>query len=165
MGNVLEQPFDAIWNGSKYQAFRKAMFSGASVNMRALENEFLGNIEDMNKFATFVQERVAAFLDLPPVEVKFKPFKMADDIQRASFDLQLNSQGKLSTRTLLGSRDHDFDAESRLLEAEAKENNRRQREQSVELGHERGGVPSGLVRGGELLDHHPQIAHDNKVAK
>jgi hypothetical protein len=111
--------------------YGEAQYSGASVNLRALENEFLGNIDDMMRFVNFIKDKLVAFLGLPDITLKFKPFKMADDIQRAQLDLNLNQMGKISTRTMLESRNFNYDTEVELVDKETKRTNKMQREQMV----------------------------------
>jgi len=111
--------------------YGEAQYSGASVNLRALENEFLGNRQDMLRCVEFVRDRVAHFLNLPQIELKFKPFKMADDIQRASFDMNLANAGMISRRTFLQSRDFNFDNEQELMSKENEMMGRSQREQQI----------------------------------
>ena len=108
--------------------YGEAQYSGASVNLRALENEFLGNRQDMLRLVEFIRDQVAAFLDLPSIGMKFKPFKMADDIQRASFDMNLANAGMISKRSFLQSRNFDFDAERELMVNEAAKYAKDQRE-------------------------------------
>ena len=100
--------------------YGEAQYSGASVNLRALENEFLGNRQDMLRLVCFIRDHVATFLDLPKIPLRFKPFKMADDIQRASFDMNLANAGMISRRTFLESRDFNFENEQELIAAEGK---------------------------------------------
>lgn len=109
--------------------YGEAQYSGASVNLRALENEFLGNRQDMMRLVNFIRDRVVAFLDIPRVPLKFKPFKMADDIQRASFDLNLANANMISRRTFLQSRDFNYDAERKLIKEEAHDFARQSTEQ------------------------------------
>ncbi|MBT3327893.1 MAG: hypothetical protein HN396_16840 [Gemmatimonadales bacterium] len=111
--------------------YGEAMYSGASVNLRALENEFLGNRQDMLRLVEFIGDRVSTFLDLPRVKLRFKPFKMADDIQRASFNLQLAQGGYISRHTQLQSVDHDYDTERKIIEEELKDQRKDQKEQMV----------------------------------
>lgn len=101
--------------------YGEAMYSGASVNMRAMENEFIGNRQDMLRLVEFIGDRISTFLDLPRIKLRFKPFKMADDIQRASFNLQLSQGGYISRHTQLQSVDHDYEVERKLIEEEQKE--------------------------------------------
>jgi len=111
--------------------YGEAQYSGASVNLRALENEFLGNRQDMLRCVEFIRDRVAHFLNLPKIKLKFKPFKMADDIQRASFDMNLANAGMISRRTFLQSRDFNFDNEIELINKEAEMFGLTQREQQI----------------------------------
>ena len=111
--------------------YGEAQYSGASVNLRALENEFLGNRQDMLRLVCFVRDRVGAFLDLPKIPLRFKPFKMADDIQRASFDMNLANAGMISRRTFLESRDFNFDNEQDLISTEGKKFAKQQRDNMV----------------------------------
>ena len=118
--------------------YGEAQYSGASVNLRALENEFLGNRQDMLRLIEFVRDRVCAFLDIPSLPVKFRPFKMADDIQRASFDLNLANAGMISRRAFLQSRNYDIDTESDLIEEETKAFAKVQREQQLRSAEAQG---------------------------
>jgi hypothetical protein len=111
--------------------YGEAQYSGASVNLRALENEFLGNRQDMLRLVDFIKDRVAAFLDLPKIKLKFKPFKMADDIQRAQFDMNLANGGMISRRTFLESRDFNYESEQELIKKESDIYARSQREQTI----------------------------------
>ena len=118
--------------------YGEAQYSGASVNLRALENEFLGNRQDMLRLVCFIRDKVSAFLDIPKIPLRFKPFKMADDIQRASFDLNLANAGMISRRTFLESRDFNFDNEQDLISSEAKKFAKQQRENMVAQAESQG---------------------------
>ena len=108
--------------------YGEAQYSGASVNLRALENEFLGNRQDMLRLVCFIRDKVSAFLDIPKIPLRFKPFKMADDIQRASFDMNLANAGMISRRTFLESRDFNFENEQDLIATEGKRFAKQQRD-------------------------------------
>lgn len=116
-------------------------YSGGSVNLRALENEFLGNRQDMRRLVQFIGKQVSTFLNMKHVRMRFKPFKMADDIQRANLDMQLNGQNKISTNTLLQSRDYDYEKELKQIKRESKDLDIMQREQAL----------AGAATGGEQL--------------
>ena len=118
--------------------YGEAQYSGASVNLRALENEFLGNRQDMLRLVMFVRNHVASFLDLPRIPLRFKPFKMADDIQRASFDMNLANAGMISRRTFLESRDFNFENEQELISKEGKKFAKQQRENMVSQAESQG---------------------------
>jgi hypothetical protein len=98
--------------------YGEAQYSGASVNLRALENEFLGNRDDMLKLVHFIADQVYAFLALPKSGLSFKPFKMADDLQRASFDLSLVQANMLSSKTFMQSRNYDYSGEQTNIVSE-----------------------------------------------
>lgn len=118
--------------------YGEAQYSGASVNLRALENEFLGNRQDMLRLVCFIRDHVSSFLDLPKIPLRFKPFKMADDIQRASFDMNLANAGMISRRTFLESRDFNFDNEQDLIAKEGKKFAKQQRDNMVAQAESQG---------------------------
>lgn len=118
--------------------YGEAQYSGASVNLRALENEFLGNRQDMLRLVCFIRDHVSSFLDLPKIPLRFKPFKMADDIQRASFDQNLANAGMISRRTFLESRDFNFDNEQDLIAKEGKKFAKQQRDNMVAQAESQG---------------------------
>ena len=118
--------------------FGDAMYSGASVNLRALENEFQSNRDDMLRLVEFVNEQVCAFMGWPRPRLGFKPFKMADDLQRAAFDLQLVQSRDMSKKTFAQSRNLDFDGEQKQIENETKALNKINREQAVATAEAQG---------------------------
>ena len=93
-------------------------YAGTNVSMRMLENAFIGYILRHKALARWVMQEVSSFLHWPAATVRFKPFKMADDLQRKAFDLQLNQAGKLSDTTLLSASDYDQAEENRIMEKE-----------------------------------------------
>lgn len=95
-------------------------YSGSNVSMRMLENSFLRFLERQKDLFHWLIQNVSAFLKWPEVEGRFKPFKMADDLQRRALDLQLNAAGKLSDTTLLANGDYDNKDEEKLMVEEAK---------------------------------------------
>ena len=93
-------------------------FSGSSVSMRMLENAFIGYIMRHQQLARWVMQEAAAFLDWPLAKIRFKPFKMADDLQRKALLLQVNQAGKLSDTSLLAECDYDQREENKIMEQE-----------------------------------------------
>lgn len=82
--------------------------SGSNVSLRMLENQLLRYVSDQLRMVkNFIVKNIAAWMDWPLVNVRFKPFKMADDLQRRAFDFQLNQAGKLSDTSLLANSDYD----------------------------------------------------------
>ena len=110
--------------------YGEAMYSGASVNLRALENEFLGNRQDMLKMVNFIKDQVTVFLNIPEIGLKFKPFKMADDLQRASFDLSLVNTKMMSKKSFMQAQSHSYSSESEIITKEADRDNGLMREQA-----------------------------------
>lgn len=99
--------------------FGGLQYSGSNVSLRMLENQFLGYIQDLSRFIrTFLIPSVASYLGWPEVHARFKPFKMADDLQRKALYLQLNQSGKLSDTTLLQDSDFNPEDEDELLHSE-----------------------------------------------
>jgi hypothetical protein len=94
-------------------------FSGTSVSMRMLENDFLRFMEQQKSLLNWVIQQVSTHLEWAPVKASFKPFKMADDLNRLSFHMQLNQMGKLSDRSLLSYAGFDTDSEVEIIEKEA----------------------------------------------
>jgi hypothetical protein len=90
-------------------------YAGTNVSMRMLENSFLGYILRHKSLFTWVMREIGSFLRWPVANGRFKPFKMADDLQRKAFDLQLNQAGKLSDTTLLAGSDYDQEEENKIM--------------------------------------------------
>jgi hypothetical protein len=84
-------------------------YSGSNVSLRMLENFFLGYMVNHLRLLRWVMGRISSYMNWTLIDAKFKPFKMADDLQRKAYNLQLNQSGKISDGTLLA--DADFDAE------------------------------------------------------
>jgi hypothetical protein len=60
-------------------------YAGTNVSMRMLENQFIGFILRHKQLANWVMKQVASYMGWPEAKVRFKPFKMADDIQRKAY--------------------------------------------------------------------------------
>jgi hypothetical protein len=103
-------PHELIFGGLSY--------SGSNVSLRMLENMFLGYMTDHLHLVNWVIKNIAAFLEWEPIKVAFKPFKMADDLQRKAYNFQLNQAGKISDTTLLSDSDFDPDREDKLTKNE-----------------------------------------------
>ena len=95
--NGMHVPIEFIKGGMSY--------SGTNVSMRMLENQFLGYILRHKELARWVMKEVASYMEWPEVTIRFKPFKMADDIQRKAYLFQLNQAQKISDTTLLADAD------------------------------------------------------------
>lgn len=108
--NGMTVPIEFIKGGMSY--------AGTNVSMRMLENQFIGFILRHKALARWVMREVSNFLRWPNASVRFKPFKMADDIQRKAFDFQLNQANKISDTTLLAGSDYNQDEENQIMKKE-----------------------------------------------
>jgi len=92
--------------------------SGSNVSLRMLENMFLGYMVDHLHLVNWIVKSIASYMDWEPIKVSFKPFKMADDLQRKAYNFQLNQAGKISDSTLLSDSDFDPSREDELIKTE-----------------------------------------------
>jgi hypothetical protein len=108
--NGMQVPLEFIKGGMSY--------AGTNVSMRMLENQFLGYILRHKALCKFIMKQVAAFTGWPEVNIRFKPFKMADDLQRKAYLFQLNQANKISDTTLLQDADLDQEEENSTMVSE-----------------------------------------------
>jgi len=111
--------------------FGEAQFSGANVNMRAMENEFIGNRDDMLRLIRWMHKDIGSFMAWPAAVPKMKPFKMADDLQRLNFDMQLVTSRIKSKHSFMAAIDADYDKEMELIAEEDKAAQLQQRESTI----------------------------------
>lgn len=144
----MQVPQEFIFGGLSY--------SGSNVSLRMLENHFLDYKSDQLELAEWIMERVAAHLGWEQVDLRFKRFKMADDLQRSAFNLQLNQAGKLSDRSLMEDTDWDSTREAERINVEARELEQRQRRQALSQSQIQGEAQiQGLkyqLRGQKLIE-------------
>lgn len=105
--NGMQVPVEFVRGGMSW--------AGTNVSMRMLENQFLGYIMGHKALCRFIVKQVSAYMDWPEVNIRFKPFKMADDIQRKAFLFQLNQAQKVSDTTLLTDSDLNQEDENQLM--------------------------------------------------
>lgn len=100
-------------------AFGGLSWTGSSVSMRMLENQFL-TYRDMHRhfLKHFLVPNVSRFMGWSEVSLDMKAFKMADDIQNKQLMMSLNQMRKISDKTLLAEFDKDAIAELRVIEQE-----------------------------------------------
>jgi len=108
--NGMQVPLEFIKGGLSY--------AGTNISMRMLENQFIVYLSRHTRMAKWVMRSVADYLQWPLADIRFKPFKMADDIQRKAFLFQLNQAGKVSDTTLLMDSDLDQEKEDQIMERE-----------------------------------------------
>jgi hypothetical protein len=104
-------PVELVFGGLSY--------SGSNVSLRMLENTFLGYLQDHHSMLKWIIKSTSAYLGWSPVRSRFKPFKMADDLQRKAYLFQLNQAGKLSDESLLADADYDSAKEDLIMERES----------------------------------------------
>jgi len=108
--NGMQVPLEFIKGGLSY--------AGTNVSMRMLENQFIVYLSRHERMANWVMRQVADYMDWPVAHIRFKPFKMADDIQRKAYLFQLNQANKVSDTTLLADSDLSQEKEDQIMERE-----------------------------------------------
>ena len=95
-------------------------FTGSSVSLRTLENDFIQNRSQMLDLVYWIKDKLRAYCSLPDTdEMRFSDFRMADDIQRNQQLIGLNAQAKVSDQTLLTELGYDYDQEVKKMIEEA----------------------------------------------
>jgi hypothetical protein len=99
--------------------FGGIQYSSTNLTMFQLHNKMLGYYEEQKDLVYgFVYARICSYMGWPAPEGDFKPFKMADDLQRTMLYFQLNQANKVSDATLLEDIGMDIDMERTRLQAE-----------------------------------------------
>lgn len=99
--------------------FGGVQYSSTNLTMFQLHNKFLGYIDDQREMVfDFILKKIAAFMGWPYVDGDFKPFKMADDLQRSMMYFQMNQAQKLSDSTVLEDLGMDPVVEREKMDAE-----------------------------------------------
>lgn len=98
--------------------FGAGSYAGNNVSMRILENKFLNVVLQQKRLLEWVIARTGHRLGWDTPRATFKPFRMADDLQRQAYLLNLAQLNKISDSTLLGYADIKFENELELLNAE-----------------------------------------------
>lgn len=96
-------------------------YTGSNVSMRMLENAHLGYISRQLEMVRWAIREIGDFLEWPIPRIRFKPFKMADDLQRKAFLFQVNEAGKLSDTSFLAECDYDQSDENQIMSRETAE--------------------------------------------
>ena len=101
--------------------FGGLQWSGTNTSLRALENMFSGyNRQRAALINDFVYGKIASYMEWPQVNVRFDRFKMADDLQRSMFMLQLNQAQKISDRRLMEELGENYEGEITRMDEELK---------------------------------------------
>lgn len=121
--------------------FGGIQYSGTNLTMFQLHNKFLGYNDDQREMVfDFIFGKIAAFMGYPPIDGDFRPFKMADDLQRTMLYFQLVQGQKLSERTLLEDLGFDPAIERRKMDEERGEMLELQRRMQVQQAHIQGDI-------------------------
>ena len=118
--------------------FGQGNYAGTSVSMRMLENFFLSNVSAQYRLLQWTMKRLSAYMGWDVPETRFKPFKMADDLQRQAYALQVNQMGKLSDTTLLAAGDWSVEDETQLQMKESEGRIEAQKKQQLALAEIQG---------------------------
>lgn len=90
-------------------------YSGTNVSMRMLENAFISYVGRQRLMVKWMMKTIAHYMEWPEANIRFKPFKMADDLQRKAYMFQLNQAQKVSDTTLLADADLDQGEEDEIM--------------------------------------------------
>lgn len=91
-------------------------FTGSSISLRTLENDFIQNRSQMLDLVMWIKDKIRIWANLPDLEsIRFADFRMADDIQRNQQLIGLNAQFKVSDQTLLTELGYDYDQEVKKM--------------------------------------------------
>jgi hypothetical protein len=121
--------------------FGGVQYSGTNLTMFQLHNKFLSYIDDQRELVfDFILNRVASYMNYPTIDGDFRPFKMADDLQRTMLYFQLVQGQKLADRTLLEDLGFDPALERRKMDEERGEMLELQRRMQIQQAHIQGDV-------------------------
>ena len=113
-------------------------FSGSSVSLRMLENDFLRYIDQQQGLVDWTVRQIADYLGEQPVTTSHKEFKMADDLNRLAMNMQLRQGGDLSQHTLLTAAGHDPKTETKLMKKEGSDRQSEAKEQATSQAEAQG---------------------------
>lgn len=81
--------------------FGGLQWSGASVSLRMLENQFINYRTMMQRLLDWIVEQIATYFGYPPITVKMQNFKMADDVAQKQLVISLAQTQVISQETML----------------------------------------------------------------
>lgn len=91
-------------------------FTGSSISLRTLENDFIQNRSQLLDLVIWVKDKIRVWANLPNIDgIRFSDFRMADDIQRNQQLIGLNAAFKVSDQTLLTELGYDYDQEMKKM--------------------------------------------------
>lgn len=93
-------------------------YAGGTVQARMLENMIGSYLRAQHKLLNFVVREIAKISELERVDVKWKPFKKADDVQMLQILLQLVQMKLVSGKEILDRIDLNFDEQNKIINKE-----------------------------------------------
>jgi hypothetical protein len=106
-----------------------ATYSGGSVELRVLENDFRNIILQLdNMLREFTIPKIARYFNFPKDDIHHKDFKMADDVAQRQMLISMHQMGVVSQKSVLDEFGFDPELEQRRMEKELEERSRLQRE-------------------------------------
>jgi RNase P subunit RPR2 len=140
-----------------------ASWSGSNVSLRIVENRFINHRTSMHELIDWVKNHLAIYFNIPEIDIKMSPFKMADDIQRKGMLLQASSgtpsQRVVSRTTAIQELDMDPETEFKNIMEETS--------QSIELrieeleGEASAGGKAGIIQ--QRFNADAQVEFNNKM--
>jgi hypothetical protein len=83
--------------------------------LRMFENNWRFMIDSNNDFIQWVANKIAAFFDWDKLDIKFRPLKIADDMERRQILMQLAASRQVSSITAMDQYGIDFKEEQEKL--------------------------------------------------
>lgn len=100
-------------------------WTGSSITLRSLSNDFEHNQSQLLKLAHWIKNRVQIFMGWPALKsLRFSEFRMADDMQRLQNLINLHLNGKISHQTIMNELSLNSDKEIELLTKETEKFNK-----------------------------------------
>lgn len=93
-------------------------YSGGTVQARMLENMIGSYLRAQHRLLYFIVKEVSNITGIEPVDVKWKPFKKADDVQMLQILLQLVQMKLVSGKEILDRIDLDFEEQNGIISRE-----------------------------------------------
>jgi hypothetical protein len=91
-------------------------WTGSSVSLRTLENDFIQNRGQLLRMLTWMTSKIRVHLGWPVIKkMRMADFRMADDVQRNQQLIGLNAQQKVSNHTLLTELGFDYEKETKKI--------------------------------------------------
>ena len=110
--------------------FGGLQWTGASVSLRMLENQFINFRTMMQQIIDWSVEQISTYFGYPPIKVTMQDFKMADDVAQKQLIIGLAQNNTISNETMLKEimPEVDYGAEREKFKAEQLDNIKMQTE-------------------------------------